>query len=352
MALPVLHVSISVSEEIKMQHNMWTRSFSRARLRRGSVQTPIRIRYRGGHTRNYPKKSYEMIIRGRTAHFNAEYDDPSLIRNALSFKFLEKIGLPSPKTRHYRIIWNGADKGVYLRLEAVKRRFFRIRGISCKSLMYASNDSANFSLICPDTGERKRSLFEGYTRVIGTARDEEKLKSFIWHLNTLEGAELYRYLNRRLDIGNYLRWLAGAVLTNNYDGFDQNYAIYEHRKSGKYRMIPWDYEGTWGRNCYGRRCSSEMVRIEGYNSLTEKLLRFPEVRSRYKKLLRRLLDRKFTVNYVMPIVNSLYRRISDDVAKDSTRPHDLSDFRAEPDVIRTFIRERRAFLLRELERMS
>lgn len=352
MVLPVLEVRIPMSEEIKMQQNMWNRAFSQARLKRGKLKRPIQIRYRGGHTRNYPKKSYEMIIGGYTAHFNAEFDDPSLLRNTLSFRFFEKMGLPSPRASYCRIVWNGEDRGVYLRLEAVKRRFFQIRRIPCKSLMYASNDSANFSIICPDTGDRKRSLFDGYTRVIGTEQDEQRLQSFIWNLNVLEGDALYNYLQKRLDIGQYLRWLAGAVLTNNYDGFDQNYAIYEHAKTGKYRLIPWDYEGTWGRNCYGRRCSSEMVRLEGYNALTEKLMRFKPVRYRYRKLLLDLIERKFTVETVMPIVKDIYRHISADVKRDSTRPHEWEEFMAEPEVIRHFIRERRAYLLRELGRMT
>ena len=81
---------------------------------------------------------------------------------------------------------------------------------------------------------------------------EQRLVRFVPNINRLPGQPLRTYMAKRLDISVYLKWLAGAVLTGNYDGFDQNYALYEHTSTGKYRIIPWDYEGTWGRNCYGK----------------------------------------------------------------------------------------------------
>ena len=198
-----------------------------------------------------------------------------MIRNALSFYFFNRIDVNAPRTRPILLEWNGESHGVYIEIEAVNRRFFAKRSLRCRSLLYAVNDSAGFGLNENETGRRKLSLDEGYELIIGGERARKKLISFVKNINSLRGPKLADYLNRSLDTQQYLRWLAGAVLTGNYDGFEQNYALYEDYQTGKYRILPWDYEGTWGRNCFGKPVSSDLVNIRGYNTLTEKLLFHP-----------------------------------------------------------------------------
>lgn len=350
MTLPVYKFDLGAYEMKMMKKHIWDGTFVNARLHFKGKSFAARIRYRGGHTRNYPKKSYEVRVGDITYHFNAEYDDPSMMRNALSFHFFQTIGVPSPLTRHCELYMNGVNEGVYLLIEAVNRKFFRRRKIKVRSLVYADNDSANFSLISPDTRKRKRTLFEGYRLVIGSDADRTKLKRFVHNVNKLKKSRP-AYLKRRLDTDNYLRWLAGAVLTGNYDGFDQNYALYEHAPTGKYRIIPWDYEGTWGRNCYGERCSANLVRITGYNQLTEAMLARKPVRSRYRELLEQLANTAFTTTRIMPAVEKMHQRISSYLYHDSNRKWPYRTFASEPDVFRSYIQERREIVLKELEKL-
>jgi spore coat protein H len=227
-----------------------------------------------------------------------------------------------------------------------------VRKIRYRSIIYAANDSAHFGLNSPESGKRKRSLFEGYELVVGGAAAKERLTAFIRDLNRLRGAALKRMLARRLDIDHYLKWLAGAVLTGNDDGFEQNYALYEHLPSGKYRILPWDYEGTWGRNCYGEISPADQVRITGYNTLTDKLLAFREYRERYFRLLRRLMGGAFTERRLMPVVRRMTGNIAASVQADDTRKYDYGEFLGESRIIRHYIRQRRAYVLRELVRLA
>lgn len=132
---------------------------------------------------------------------------------------------------------------------------------------------------------------------------------------------------------------------------DQNYAFYEHKGTGQYRIVPWDYEGTWGRNSYGMPCAGDLVRIDGYNALTEKLLADPAVRRRYRDLLERLVNNEFTESNLMPIVYRLHDAIREDVRRDSTRQWPFHVFEGEPEWIRRYIRERRQVVQRELTRL-
>lgn len=352
MSLPVRRVVISDSQWKRLQEDVWSDNFVKATLITGSGRREaIRIRYRGNHTRKYNKKSYEIAQGYKTLHLNSEYDDPSMIRNALSFTFLRWIGLSCPAVRHIRLELNGQDLGVYLEIEGVNRRFFNRRGIPFSLLVYAVSDDANFGLNGYDSSRRKSSLFNGYEHIIGTTTERKRLVEFIRNINTLRGQQLVKYLAARLDVDNYLRWLAGAVFTSNYDGFEQNYALYKHKTKLKYRMLPWDYEGTWGRNCYGRKTASDMVKATGYNELTRILLSIKPFREKYKQILQETLQSAFTASKIMPEVYRMHQAIAPYIREDKMRNWSYSVFEDEPDVIETYIKERRSFLKQALQSM-
>lgn len=351
MELPAVHLVIRSDQWATLEHNVWSDKFVDATLIDSGKPEPVLLRYRGGHTREYPKKSYEMVRAGRSLHYNAEYDDPSMIRNSLSFRFFRSMGVPAPRTRHCLLYINGRHRGVYLEIEAVDRRFFRRRGLSCQSIVYAVNENADFSLTNSSTGNRKPSLFAGYELKSGTEADRDRLIRFIASINRLPPSKRMPYLRANLDIENYLRWLAGAVFTGNYDGFDQNYALYRSRTERVYRIVPWDYEGTWGRNCFGKPCGSNLVRVAGYNRLTRLLLASKPVRKRYKQILQMGLAGPFTPARLYPAIERLHGSIAAAISRDTERQWPLSVFKDEPRFIRAYIAERRKHIARAIAAM-
>ncbi|SDE60391.1 spore coat protein H [Paenibacillus sp. UNCCL117] len=349
--IPQRHIVIVESQLNQLKQNLWSDRFVAAEMNEGAKRMPIRLRYRGGHTRAYPKRSFEVRAGARTRHFNAEYEDPSLLRNRLSLSFFDRIGVPSPKARHCLLVMNGEPLGVYLEIEGVNRAFFRSRGLKAKALFYAVDDRANFSLRT-EAGRRKTSLLSGYQRKLGTGADSRKLALFIRRIGAARPGKA-RSIRQLLDTDNYMRWLAGAVLTGNYDGFVHNYALYSGRtRTGardKYRMIPWDYEGSWGRNCYGKLCGSDLVRLEGYNELTGKLLGVPELRAAYKRRLRSLLRTAFTTERIMSAAHEMHDSIREHVRRDAKRKWTFAEFEGERDVIRRYVEERRRIVKAALE---
>ncbi|CAM3795702.1 CotH kinase family protein [Cohnella lubricantis] len=352
MPLAVRELHIGVEQLLEMERNLWNERYVRALMNANGQFVPVSVRYRGGHTREYPKRSYEVVRQGQTFHYNAEFDDPSLIRNALSFRFLEQLGVPSPRTKHVRLVLNGEPLGVYLEIEGVDRRFFRRRGIGFTSLFYAVNNNADFGLRNPETNRLKPSLLAGYEHKAGGEEERARLASFIRGINSPDGGSKgMAFYRARLDVDNYLRWLAGAVLTGNYDGFEQNYALYRHRKSGKFRIIPWDYEGTWGRNCYGQSVSSRLVEVTGYNVLTAKLLEHKALRRRYGDILASALKGPFTEHRIMPDAKAMMASVAPYIRLDRTRKWSYEEFLNEASVIRQYIRERRAIVSSDLRKM-
>jgi spore coat protein H len=169
--IPTRHIVIQEQQLRKLNEDVWSKQFVNGVLIGKGKRDVIKVRYRGGHTREYVKKSYEIVCGGKTYHLNAEYDDPSMIRNALSFRFFQRIGVPSPQTKHVLLKVNGESQGVYLEIEAVDKNFFRQRKISAQSLFYAVDDDANFELFHPEDKKRKKSMFKGYEQIIGLSNE-------------------------------------------------------------------------------------------------------------------------------------------------------------------------------------
>ncbi|WP_416291943.1 CotH kinase family protein [Paenibacillus illinoisensis] len=348
MALPVYHITVSDNEYQQLISDIWSDTFVSGTMLMDGKPLPIRIRYRGGHTRGYVKKSFEIRTSSRTFHFNAEYDDPSLLRNALSFRFFESLRVPAPSTQHCILYLNGELQGVYLRIEGVKSFFFRQRKMPVRSIFYAVNDHAGFAM---NSTETNTDLLSGYTLIRGKDEDRTRLRTFIQQLNTKSRQDLLRFLQARMDTDNYLRWLSGAVLTGNFDGFHQNYTWYEKVKTRRYGILPWDYEGTWGRNCYGARVDPNLVRIQGYNKLTGRLLAFRLFRQQYKRMMKLYLKNVFTEKRIMPLVYRLHGQIREAVEQDPYMKWPMNVFYGEPEKIRTYVAERREYLQKELHRL-
>lgn len=351
MSLPIYRINMKKADLLKLNHDIWSQEFVRGELSMKGIRQPARIRFRGEHTRDYPKRSFEIRNRERTYHFNAQYDDPSMLRNALSFHFLETLGVHAPAAQHCVLYLNGELLGVYLRLEAVKTSFFRKRGIPVRSIFYAINDNADFSMFDKDTGYVKNSLSSGYSLIKGARQDRRKLEKFIEWMNETTGRELLRGLQGRVNMDNYLGWLCGAVMTGNDDGLSQNYTWYEHRVTGKYGIVPWDYEGTWGRNFFGARTNSNVIPIQGYNELTGKILSFRSLRAEYKRLLRNHLKARFKPDNILAMAKRMHRRIAADVRKDPNKQWNMSAFHGELEVIREYTEERREYLIRHLNEL-
>lgn len=315
-------------------------------LRTGGSNYDIRVKCRGHHTRNLPKSSYfiKLIyprrhIGSREFHLNAEYNDPSFIRNKLALDLFQLFGVLAPTSQHIQLFLNEKYEGVYLQLESVDDLFLKKRGLPPGQIYYAENHHADFSLVSRSTKEEKKSLMQGYSRKIGSYHDVSYLSEFIRMINTQDFEEdIHNYL----DVEKYLRWLAVAVCTQNLDGFYHNYALYRNSETGIFEIMPWDYDATFGRDWDGDIVEFDALSIKGKNILSQKLLEVPEYRKQYRKLMEKLLNTLFTPVYLEPIIESHIKLIHSYLLFNDIKQKQL--FQGEKDYILTFIKKRNQYL--------
>lgn len=162
------------------------------------------------------------------------------------FRLFHDIGVLSPKSQHVFIKINGQIQGVYLQLESVDENFLKNRGLPSGSIYYAIDDDANFSLMSERDKDVKTELFAGYEFKYSNKNSEEQLSEFVFQANALSREAYEKEIGKFLHVDKYLRWLAGVIFTQNFDGFVHNYALYHNDETNLFEVIPWDYDATWG----------------------------------------------------------------------------------------------------------
>lgn len=356
--VPIYQIFINKQDYKTLRNDTWSEDTVPAKLKVNQKQYAVGIAYRGYHIRKLKKKSLRLLIHSpqlfkgaREYHFNAEYLDPSMMRSKLSFDFFKAIGNLAPAAEHILLKLNGSTLGLYLQLESVDDIFLKKRGLPPGHIFYASNDDANFSLLTPEK-QVKHALEAGYSLKIGLEEDFRYVRELVYKINTVPRSDFKNEISKLIDVKQFLLWLVGAVCTQNYDGFIQNYALYRNGESGLFEIIPWDYDATWGRDIHGKAMEPDYVPITGYNTLTSRLLDVPEFRQTYKSILENVLETKFNASYLEPHILALQNRIRPSILLDPYKNKDISSFDIEAEYIIEFINNRHAYLKSRLADLS
>ncbi len=357
--IPSYFLIIEESNLDDLRSDIWSDTPVSAYLKVKNITYTIDIAYRGSYTRKFRKRSFRIEFvnpnrcsGARIIHLNAEYRDPSLMRNKLSFDFFQDLGVLSPNSHHINLTRNGSFKGVYLQLESVDDLFLKKRGLPSGPIYYAVNNNANFSLTRDE--KKKKSLLSGYRRVLGTKSDDDLLHELIYKINTTSLSDFPNEIPHHLNIDTFLRWLVGAVCTMNNDGFTHNYALYRNNETGLFEIIPWDYDATWGRKVDGGLMGHNYVPIKGKkdNHLCRLLLKVPEFRKLYRNILEETLETKFTVKYLENKVISLHESLRPHILLDPYKKKTIDTFDEEPEFIFQFIRKRNNYLKKRLNKLD
>ncbi|MBE1556353.1 spore coat protein CotH [Filibacter limicola] len=183
----------------------------------------------------------------------------------------------------------------------------------------------------------KKSLKFGYEQKFGTDQDKYNLHEMILKINTLSREDFESEIVKYVNVEKYLCWLAGVVFTQNFDGFVHNYVLYQNGETGLFEVIPWDYDATWGRDVNGEVMEEDYLRIEGFNTLTARILDVKTFRRQYKNLLEVILSNQFTVDYLKPKIQGMHDLIRSYIQKDPYKKDDIHLFDKEPKYILDFI---------------
>jgi hypothetical protein len=332
----------------------------------------------------------------KKVHFNNGWSDPTFLRDVISYEIFAKMGVPSPRASFVDLWLNDMHLGLYTMAEAVDQSFLQRYFIDSQGNLYkpevvsarldwTEEDAYKGFLIygmslAPDTEEDPLlnlnlgggpfldilKALDAEDTFPALAPDDESqvpaLSPAIMPRNYLEGAGLktnqndldysglFKFLDvlnnepddtfpqeieKALDVDEALRFLAvSAVIVHldNYIGIGHNTYFYE--VDGKFYLIPWDLNMTFGTFNGGIRkdgiinyyidepTAGPMNRFP----LVDRLLSYPPYLEIYHGYIQELLDGPFSLDVVLPRVDQLAELIRPYVEADTEAFYSYEDF--------------------------
>jgi spore coat protein H len=295
-----------------------------------------------------------------------------VLAEPLAFELYRRAGVPAPATDHVRLWVDQRPLGYHLLVEQPNRAFFRRLG--------RDPDGNLYKLLWYGQGvtgqhEKKTNPRTGYADLEGAVEA----------LNQTSGSEQWDFIRQHFDVDELASYFAVNMCIQNWDGFFNNYyAYHDPRPGGKWQIVPWDEDKTWGDHdgaspaydwyemplTYGMKGDrpphptwfgmwpvggAEWWRPPGHFS--GPLLANPQFRQRFLARLRELCETVFTAEAFGPTITALEQRLApepafraqlqrQDPAIAQQRFHrDIESFRRQ-------IAHRRQFILKQLESTS
>lgn len=262
---------------------------------------PAQIRVRGSSSQVYAKKSFALKFTSAVAPLdlpadpewilNAAFVDCSLMRHKLSYDLFRSLAAPgqprvAAQSRFVELDLNGRYHGAYLLMQPVTGRLLGFAapnpadltpGVLYKAVDHAANfgqpGHAGFDPREPDpTKGPVWGPLDELNRFVSQAPDRE-------FLNPTAG------LAARLDLANAIDFHLLVLLTCNLDGITKNYYLARPAATTavphpRFFFVPWDYDGTFGRNWDGSRVGAKEWLS---NRLFDRLWADPAMRTRFRQ---------------------------------------------------------------------
>lgn len=297
-----------------------------------------------------------------------------LLTEPLAQELYRQAGALSLATDHVRLSMNRQTLGHYLLIEKPDKSYFRRHRLDDQGSLYKVvwyNQGV--------VGQHKKKTHKetGHQDIIAVVEG----------LNRNRGEAQWTFIQNQFDVEEMINSYAVSMCIQDWDGFFNNYwAYHDLQPGGKWRIIPWDKDKTWGdydgasprydwyempltfgmnNDSSGGRSflgalfgggpfggSTSWWRPPGYFS--GPLLANPEFRQRFLSRLREICAKIFTPANVEPLINAMEKRLEPEVRFRAQlyrqRPEAaLAEFHADMQSFRNQVANRRKFILEHLD---
>lgn len=276
------------------------------------------VRLKGGTTRGLNKSAHRVDFHKshpfefsqdekpvRELALNAEFIDPSFLRQNTSFWLFNQAGTPAPIHFPVRLHLNGQFHELAFHTETMDSALLERMGLNPEGALYKNALMLN---IIPEPAIGGRDCREAEKQ---TRPQEDNSDLVAWTTGIAENrtpAQRRIHMLDTTDIPSVINYLACFHMTQQADGVHAN--VCPHRDSGgtdEWRLVPWDMNLSMGQvwavdHVAGNEDASESHPFYGasgwrdsnigwsYNRLFDSLIVVPEFREMYLRRLRSLMD--------------------------------------------------------------
>jgi spore coat protein H len=334
-----------------------------------------KIKVRGRSSLEYPKQNYTikftghrrfsepaagMVGRHRIA-LTTSFDDNSQLRQRLAFEVWNRLAPGGIQIRHFSavVFIDGRYHGLYTVTDHVDTDLLESEGISHGggSLFRAVTHDAGFG-----PGPFRREAFEKRSGWRGPAwlGTHDELAGLWAFVAASDPARFAAQAGGRLALPEYRAWLIAVTAMQAEDSLAKNAFHFHDPASGRWRVVPWDFNESWGQDWLtGRvRPDRDPAALIARNHLFARLWEEPglagETRAAYASALRH----QIALRVVQGLVERLAAELAPAARRDERRwqaehrrfPRwrartDFTDFPGEVAYLHRWIGERWAYLL-------
>lgn len=252
----------------------------------------IGIETRGSSSGGFPKKAFGLETRGPdSSNYNvsifdwpsdndwilyAPYSDKSLIRNVLTYKIGNELGMWAPRTKMVEVIINGQYEGVYVFMERIKQNPGRVNvdklnyedtiGVELSGGYIIKIDKTTsggiiawtspFPQAAPATGPIRYQLHDpdlDTLHPLQLAYIQQYVTDFETALNGPDFSDPVLGYEAYIDVNSFIDFMIVNEISKNVDGY--RISTFLHKKSdadgGKLFAGPlWDFNLGWGNANY------------------------------------------------------------------------------------------------------
>jgi spore coat protein H len=341
--LPVYNVEVSPENLAYLIENWRSEEFFPAVIEYNGLQYSGEFGLRGATSRKLSKKSFQFRFSvpgpdGATeVNLNSEYRDISLSRNCLAMILAKRLDLPAPKVRHVSLVINGDYFGVYNEIEEVDDLFFNSRDMEIPTFLVRSirHGGAFTPILDPTVFNTLYNL----NTTTPAGLDTFAVRRMLYQFGDRTTVALHS--SRILNLENILAYFALQFAITNLDGMTKNFFLFDD-PSGRYSMIPWDCDATFG-NAWTGDWTPNYMSLRFYMPLEQAPLFVRAMEQDHLKAgFREYLDRISTNDFaaLQEDVDSIYESIRHDVELDTLRNGSLADFDLAFERLHQFLDER------------
>lgn len=314
-----------------------------------------RIHYRGGISAGYPKHSLALKLDERYPLcglpadkdwiLNANYIDKTFMRHKLSydlFRLMDEEVNRAPLCAYATLTVDGHGQGLYVVMQKMDASTLGIDKGDSTSVIFKEPPVMYDERIVPqDSDNYYQQTFPKKRKDDRTAQAE----AIVAFLQDSPDEVFRAEVGQWFDLKNIADWQLLLLLSNNADGLRKNFFLYKVDDATPYRVAPWDYDHSFGRD--GDNEPNMLRDTVDCNRavLLRRLWQWPEYRSqvarRWQQLRTEGLFTEATLN----------RMIADNAAQieaavkanellwpvDNDIYYDANHFDAELDIMREFI---------------
>lgn len=277
-------------------------NFESAMIFDDEVITGARVRVRGKNSRTDPKLSFKwelpqnhnLTTAGRLVEpidefaMQSDMSDRTYARSMLAFSVYASAGVPRPQRFAMRVERNGQFQGLYGMMDTYDKTWRKRFGFETGGSYYSADSSA---------WTASRPLNRRWEQKSGP--DDPALTPLATMVNAMLQTDLVQreaFVRANFDIPQIINYAALTSINNHIDSSSKNFYVFKSDATGRWTIVPWDLDHTWGNSCTCEVFSTFVTPAEPgdkANLMIKAILDVPEFKEMYFRRLRTLSDQLF-----------------------------------------------------------